>query len=435
MSKLKYKKWLVAIIVAVMTLTPLFAGSVYALEIREADAGESLVVTEDISGNYLAAGDRVEINANIDGDLYVTGGEVMVKGDVNGNVYASGGLITIDGYVAKSLFASGGDVSVRGDVSRNLYVAGGQVVVDGNVGEDLIGFGGDVRVNGIVGEDIIGASGLYYVMGYVGGDALLSAGSLLIDSDVGGDATVASEDLRINSESIGGDLLVYNSNADYAPKESTVLGGEFTLRTTEYESVEFDISSSLTALGIMVAVVNTIGLFILGVFVVRLMPVKLESSVARLGSVRDWVIYWLYGVVTVIIVSMFAVALLISVIGWPLLGFLVALGLIAYYLSFIIVSIKIGRAILSRKRSNYTSMLLGLVIIQFLRFVPFIGWFVSDVIIFVGIGVMVKSKIDMMNGGSVEMMEKPVAKTASSKSRKSSAKKSSKSKKNTSKKK
>lgn len=398
------KKLILSSLLGLFLFTPLLQSDALALELKGGDKSKIVVLDENVRGNYMAAAERIEIYADVDGDLYLTGSEIIVSGNVNGNLYASGGLITISGYVGKSVFAAGGDIAIQGEVSRNVYATGGQVVVDGNVHEDLIIFGGDSRVRGDVDGDVVSASGLLYLEGKIGGDLLASGGSILIGDNVGGDAIVVSEDLRINADQIGGDLTVYTATKNYKPEDGVVVGGEFRRMSNHFDDGDLDLGVSFSALGILFGLVNLVGMILLGIILLRFMPVKLNNSVSMLETARDWVINGVYGVIAMIVVFLVGLMLLISVVGWPILGFMVGLTIIVCYLSSIVVAIRVGNALLRGKKNSVWSLVAGLLLIHLFTAIPFLGFVLTDIVAFVGIGAVLRAKIQYLNRSTVEVV-------------------------------
>jgi len=129
-------------------------------------------------------GDVVEIKADevIDDDLYVGANQFTLDGTVKGDLFVGGDTIIINGTVEGDLFAAGNTIIVNGEVWDDARIAGAalQLGENANIGDDLLAAGAslETRPGSIVNGDLLlgGAQGL--LAGNVTGDSMIGAGAL-----------------------------------------------------------------------------------------------------------------------------------------------------------------------------------------------------------------------------------------------------------------
>jgi cytoskeletal protein CcmA (bactofilin family) len=162
---LKASKWSALMFFALALTT---VGIVWAQH-----AGESIVINQPLEEDLYAAGRHVEIRASIDGDAVVAGQWLTVVGDVSGDVLAAaehvslrgpitddarvaGRVITFESEVGGHVAAAGHRITVAGsaNITDHAWLAGSTVVVAGHVGRNLAVAGQSVEINGRIDGDV-----------------------------------------------------------------------------------------------------------------------------------------------------------------------------------------------------------------------------------------------------------------------------------------
>ena len=89
-------------------------------------AGQTLVLTDTVSGDAYLAGRDMTVTGAVAGSVYAVGSTLVVNGAVGGNVYAIAGSVEIHGNVSGHVYALGSDVHLGKDaaVSGNVFLAG-----------------------------------------------------------------------------------------------------------------------------------------------------------------------------------------------------------------------------------------------------------------------------------------------------------------------
>lgn len=374
-------------VLRVLTCTVIFI----SLLIFSAHAGFAMVLR---SGESITiAGDEV-----INEDLYLAGETIIINGTVNGDLWAAGKNVTINGRVANSVYAFANQVVVLGDVGRGVKAFGKSVRIAGNVDGDLVVAGEEIKIDSsanIQGDILFGARAVFFD-GPVGGSILGGGSEITMNSGVMGDVRFGVKDLILtNMAHIGGDLTYFSEN-EASIGSGAEIDGVTTHRLPEYPGYKDKLKKIFPFVLLARTVRKSIGFFmalVVGLVFILLAPKWMQSMINSLqkkpGPCAGWGALILFAVPPGILIA------LITVVGIPLAVITLFLYLTAVYISQIIVSLFIGRLIISRGSNMDTKALmfgvftLGLFIISLLRFIPVFGYIVSIVVILFGLGAIV----------------------------------------------
>lgn len=403
---------------------------VKAAEMMEAEPGEDLTINEEVDDDlYVSGEENVYVRQRIGGDLFVAGGDIFIEDIVEADVYAAGGTITINDSVYGDVFVGGGKIKINGDVEGKVYVGGGDIRIKGKVSEDIFVGGGKVVLEGRVGDDVRVFGGIVEVEGDVWGDLIAGAGTLEISGDVYGDLQAGSDNVTINSSFIGGDLTTYEG-ADVYINPDTYLDGEQIekderLGYSDFSDVEFP---SIARLGLFGAIgkliwnlVQAIGFIFLGLLVFHFAPVKTDQTLAKLTTAQQKIKSFGVGCLVFLLMIPIAIILFLSVMGWPILGVLLALAFIANLLTTVFVGTKFGQFVfrLVGVNSLTASLILGVFMLQILTAIPCFGNLLSFFVFFAGIGALVRVQYFKYkkSQGSLKQKPTPVKKKSGSKAK------------------
>ncbi len=339
----------------------------------------------------------VAVGEVIEDDLYIAGPQVTVAGTVEGDLYVAGGAVTVSGNVLGDVLAAGGNVRVTGDVDNDLRVGGGVVEVEGaEIGGSVTVLGGTVRIdeetsvgggaNLIVGNaeiasdlgrGLTGSAGAITISGSVAKDLDLAAGiiSLVDTARVSGDVYYQADgEIRIDPEA-----TVSGEVRKFTPKEVSISPEGF----KKFQSV---VRSGLRALRFI---------SFLSALLVGSLFIYLFSGAAKNISGKIIEGLWktlLWGFLAFVLLPPALFLLFITVLGIPLAFVLVAAFALGVYLAKIFVGLVLGSAILELftgvEYNIYLSLVLGLAAYYILGAIPVLGFFVSMITTFVGLGAL-----------------------------------------------
>lgn len=335
------------------------------------------------------AGDAVTLAADAEGNQYLAGRAVDVLGAVNGDVLAAGGRVTVDGKVTGDVLAAGGAVTVRGDVADDVRLAGGNVVLLSAVGNDAVAAGGRVVLGpqaSVAGRALL-AGGRVEMRGRVDGDLQTGGGRILVDGTVAGNAQLAGRRIELGPNAvIEGDLMYYSTRALVMHDAAQVAG---TISQLAYPKP----SGTSRAVEVVGRVLLLVSLAVTGVVLYLLFP---RFAVAAGGTLRNapWTALGL-GFLGFIVVPALTLVLAITLIGFWLALLLMALYLILLITGFLTGAFALGDGVLLRmapkpvelpKGARVVALLLSLLALMLLGFVPLLGTLLMLVVLWLGLG-------------------------------------------------
>ncbi|HMA06098.1 MAG TPA: hypothetical protein VKO45_09265 [Methanomicrobiales archaeon] len=287
-----------------------------------------------------------------------SGGTVRIAQATDDDVFATGGMVTIDAPVG-SLMAAGGQIIVNAPVKGDVIAAGGQVTINSDVGGKVVAAGGSVTVNGKVGTNAVLAGGTIDLgtKATIGRDAMVSGGSVTNAGTVTGKLSVRAN--TFENRGTAGTLEV-------ELRQRSTLGGTL-----------------LSVFGILF----TIGLFILGLILIRLAPGRYHAVEDELA--RSPVVKTVGGFIALIIGFIVILLLAITLVGLPIAILLGLIYLAGVLVSTLFVSSVLGRRVallLKHPASDYVAFTIGFVILAVLFRIPLVGTLILVVAVSLGFG-------------------------------------------------
>ena len=322
-------------------------------------AGDDVALTEVIDGNAFVAGGRARLDGRIGGNAVVTGGVVEIRGDIDEDVLAAGGDVGIDANVRGDVRAAGGTVSIERDatIHGNATLAGGSINVSGRVDGKVRAFAGAVR----------------------------------LDGEIGGDAEVAAEEVYVGPQArIAGRLLYRGPNAPQVVEGAVIDGGVQRGRNV-WQGVDED-GAVARAVGRVLRILWFAGVLVLGALLVLVLPRFTREAAATVRERAPASIG--LGFAVLLLVPVLAVLLCVTIIGIPL-AFAVLLGYgLLLMLGFLTGALFVGDSALKLARPaalessgwRILFLLLALIVIAFVRRVPWIGDLAVFVLFLAGLG-------------------------------------------------
>ncbi|OGF23724.1 hypothetical protein A3H09_02970 [Candidatus Falkowbacteria bacterium RIFCSPLOWO2_12_FULL_45_13] len=363
MEFLKFNGVKKAIIILCLTamLTPL-AVSAYSIK-----TGDSVYLpkNEIIEGNLYAAGANLTVEGQVTGDVICAGRSINISGQVAGDVICAGQSINISGQIGGNLRLASETINFSGQAARNAMILGSAVVTaaSSSIGWDLLALGGTFELRGDIGRDLYGYLAKARLAGQVGKNIKLNFGS----------RNKNSQPLAIASTTLINGDLNYTSDKKAAIENEAIIKGKITQSLPKAVNKKPDFVSLSWWWGNLIAVFSALvlGLVLISFWreqIIKITDLMLNKVSASLG----------WGILTLLLAPPMAIILLITIIGIPLSLILMALWLIALYLSKILVGVLVGRSLLNsllpkQKDSLILDMIVGVVIIYLLFALPLLG--------------------------------------------------------------
>lgn len=320
---------------------------------------------------------RVEANEVIDGDLYVAGGQVTVDGRVNGDLVVAGGAVRITGPIQGSVNAAGGDVTITGPVNGSSRFAAGSIILDSTINGDVLTASNSLsatRGSGVGRDLVIGATNAI-LDGTIKGKLSGSADTVTINGSVDRDVSMDVAQLYVGAGArIQGDIRYQSANeASIAP--AAQIGGQ-RVRTDPPPSEQrqpgpWDWLPGFFMIWLMPLVFG--GLLML------LWP-RASLDVANQLLENPWMSLAV-GFFVLALTPFVILLMLVTILGIPAGLALLALFLMALYLSQAVTGLTIGRKVLSLSHQSdqdsrtglFMAMAIGLLILAVLHAIPVPG--------------------------------------------------------------
>lgn len=317
--------------------------------------GESIEVDGTVNGNVVAAGHRTVVRGVIKGDLVVFDQETEIAGTVEGSVYSWCQTLTVSGHVGRGVNFWGQSLEIdpSGRVDADVTAGGDSARIRGAVGRDVIFFGGSVDSSGTIGRNLEAYTGSVIVAG---------------------------------SSRIGGNVEAHvkkTQDVDIEPGAS--IGGktDITLATKpagHYSEPKFYFWQAIWMAGALV----------LGLILYWLAPTffaaRLDSGGSLLRSAG-------VGFLALVAAPVAVIVACLTLVGIPLGVLLLGLWLAGLWAAKVFVGAAVGRGLVRQRPGESTSFALPLLVGLLMVFVainlPYVGGWLTFLIILVGLGLAV----------------------------------------------
>jgi len=327
--------------------------------------GSSIVVDAPITGDLLCMAQTVTINAPVSGDVLCAAQSVTVNNSVNGIIRCLSQNMMLNGMVGRNVMSLAQQLTMsdKGTVSGELTSWAQSMMLDGTIQHGVMGGGEHVTLNG-----------------RVNGPVNVQVSSLTVGktASIGGDLTYTGKQEAIVEP--GSSIMGMVQRRE--PKQET--------RTESKRTPEGFLSKLIKGI-IIHAFIGTIVLYFFSTFA--------QKVVTQLNG--DGVQNVIKGVLVVVVTPVVLILIALTIIGIPItiLGFIVWGFLLV--ISQTLVSLAVGQKVmeqqLTKKSSLYLPMLTGVIIVQFVVSIPFVGGLISLVATAVGSGAVTTVLLNRKN--------------------------------------
>lgn len=351
------------------------------------------VVTME-TGTYTLSADEV-----LDDDLFVGAETVEIYGTVNGDVYAGASTVRVTGTINGDLIAGAGSIYLSGTVKDDVYLGSGNIVITGaDIGDSLLVGTGNINIDKdtAIGGSFLSGAGNVTTEAPVGRSMMIGAGNVDINSEIGGEVRVGGGQIRVGPETKIGQDFYYALGEDSEltiPDSATIAGEVKRIESNYIQEQNLEVSkdelvTSIRSIGYLIKIISFLGALVVGLLLIKLIP-QTVNNVSEITTKNFWRSLG-YGFLIMLLIFPLLVVISITIIGIPLAGLIFLLFLIASYLAKIYVGYAFGNWLVKRFHwkniSVYLSFTLGLLLICILKAIPLVGFFVTAVVLWNGLG-------------------------------------------------
>ncbi|MFZ4632074.1 MAG: hypothetical protein ACOYL8_02605 [Patescibacteria group bacterium] len=321
----------------------------------DAKTGDSIYVSKDeiVSGNLYAAGNTVTVEGVISGDLITVAQTINVNGRIEGDIIAIAQNITINGEIGGNIRVAGSIININGSVARNVNSFGSEIVFgkDSKVGWDVYAAGLNLEARGNIEGGLSGQVEQALISGRIVKDTNLS-----ISNDINKPVTIT---------------------------ETAQLGGKFNQKFTKSTEINW------LALWAWAKVYAIFCSLIVGLVLIYLGKNTTKEILKKIEDESNKTLW--PGALGLFAAPLLILFLFFTIIGIPLALIVIALWLILIYIAKIFVSLSLGQIILKKiiKKTEFNliwPLILGTIICYLLFSIPFVGWIISLLATFIGLG-------------------------------------------------
>ncbi len=263
-------------------------------------AGESVRVAARVHGDVTAAAQRVSIEETVEGDVNVAAEVVTISAPVTDDIRAAGRLVSISSTIGDHIVAAGETVTIGSKASTQGWarLAGRRVEILGDIGKDLMAAGQHVIIGG----------------------------------DIEGNAEITADSITIlSSAHIKGNLIYRSDNKPDIQSGAVISGAIEQLPMPSSEGV------AVAAIAAVMGIILMFGLalIIVGIIYSLIFP---QFSLSSARTLADQPLQSIgLGIAALVTTPVIIMLLMITIVGY-----LLALCILAVYLIFLLLGILTG---------------------------------------------------------------------------------------------
>jgi cytoskeletal protein CcmA (bactofilin family) len=373
----------------------------------ECCGGGKSAITATIGGFQFCQTNRCDIPVGdtLEKDLYTWTQTLTIDGTLDGDLTAWFQSGTINGAVTQDLNVFAQDLTVSGEVGDDIRAIANNMNILGTVKGNVLAAGSFVRVGegAVIDGDLLVGAGTVTIDGEVKGAVRIGTGHLTLNGTIGGDAHIATDGgiTMGNDATIGGDLH-YEGPAQIEFSHGAVKGA-ITFKAKDEDKELEDIQSAIgrftRAFGIVMHIFLWIAALIAGsvLFAFTKEHANRTAEILRTKPLKSLGI----GFIAAICVPIVCLIMLVLVLTIPLSFIVFLVYLVAVYIAKFYVGTWLGKLILRNRpagASPIPPMLLGVSILYLLTWIPVLGFLITLVVVFFGLGALLQRKETRLNG-------------------------------------
>jgi cytoskeletal protein CcmA (bactofilin family) len=358
-----------AVVMGALALALVLPSSAGAAEMRRGDPNYTLASGEVIHTDLIVSADSTRIDGDVEGDLITFSRSVTVNGHIKGDIIAFSQELRVNGPVDGNVRAFVQNLQLYGTVARNVLAWAGDVNLDqdAKVNGTLTAGSGHLEVNGKLVGDLLAFSGDVDINGQLGRNARIRGGHLTIGSraEIAGETTA---------------LLRQPPDVSTSAKMASPLDWTLAKRGSEtsYASGRYYLHQIL----------KWGASFLFGLVLLFLMPGYFFDAVKACDKAAPAIGF---GLLFLFAIPIAAFIVCITVVGLGVGISAMMLWLVALYAAQVFVGAWLGEKILGAgvgAGAALGRLALGLIILRALRMLPYLGVFVTFIVIIWGLGAL-----------------------------------------------
>lgn len=316
---------------------------------------------------------------------------ITVNGEVKENQEIQGSSILLGNYVENTNKVSGLDMTLGNTIkyegeSEYLLSVGNNIEINGIVKNDGFVFGNVVNFNenSIIERDLLVLASNVTISGTIKKDVTIYASTVTINGNIE-NVNIKANEIIIKNANINN--LSYNEDAVIEVKDSQVNTTNLTEKLQSEVTIQDQIMNFIYNLGGILVIF--LALYLLAPKLFK----KIESNNANITVLNVFSMFG-FGTLSLILIPVIFILLLTITFCIPLAILLLILYVLAIWLSSIFTGYLLGYVIwtkLMKKENNPLLIgLIGIVVLNLLGIIPYIGILITVISVMIGIGVILQ---------------------------------------------
>ncbi len=324
-------------------------------------------------------------------NIYTAGNIINISQERAGSVFAAGNLVSITANIGKDLFAGASNVNISSKISGDVKAVGGTINISGDINGEAMLAGGQILIaqSSVIDGDFLSAGGGIDIAGTINGNAKIGGGEITISGTLNKDADIRAKNLTIESTAI------INGNINYhGEKEAVIKDGAKVRSKISFTKVEIKNIKTAGGFGAIFGIFWLIRLLamIVATFILFFVFKKNIPKIAAETIDSFWK-KLLKGFVVLVVVPIAIILSFITIIGIPLglfgIAFYGLFTVVAVAFSGIVAAELLNRLFFRKEKArplNWLMVILGVIVMQLIVFIPFVGWVAHFLIFLVSFG-------------------------------------------------
>lgn len=363
------------------------------------------------------ADEKIIISEMQNDDVYLAGNEININAQIHGDAVIAGRTIVVQDSIRQDLIVAGGDIKVQGHVHDDVRAAGGNLIIDATVGDDVIIFGGEVYIteNAVIHGNLIAFSGDIILDGRVMGFVKISGGNIKINGKISEGTELRADEIEINGEIGGktkmvaekikiGDNAQFYNDVDYWCDSSSVdfknsLVNGISTYNKDLAEDRLDFPWSFFGIATIAVLILYILSSFLILFIFNLLIRKFLSNTISLIETNVFKSLG-YGLIYLLGLPLVILICFLILIGIPIGLFLGFFYIFSILFGHLVAALIITQYLNKNNQKPWGIWMLSLValgiliLIRLITLVPFIGAFISLIVIATAYGLIILTIIN-----------------------------------------
>ncbi len=338
-----------------------------AAEVQHADSNYTLLAGQEVKTDLTVFAPRTQIDGTVDGDLIVWSQSVTVNGHVKGDILCFAQDLRVDGTVDGNVRSFSQTLSLNGAIGKNVTVSAQTMHLAGNakIGGTLTLSAENADLDGEVAGDVLAHASLLEINGTLRSDATIQARQLAIGP---------TAEIKGQMKYVGGGHPDISPNSKLAAPIITTIGKH----GPDYAHVAYYWHRTLL----------WGASFLFGLVLLLLAPgffTDAEKACEKAGPCLG------IGFLLLVATPVAALIACITIVGLGLGIAILLLYLIALYSAQVFVGSWLGEKLLGANAGTGAALgrlALGLAILRVARMLPYLGGWITFLVIIWGLGAM-----------------------------------------------